>query len=109
MNGPIVIALYKPKDGKDAATRKLARGHQAMLKDLDLVGPMPATLIAADDGTILEVFQWKDQAAVEASHKSDVVQAYWQAMADVCDFGVLSDLAEAQKTFPHFQLLAFDP
>ena len=109
MNGPIVIAVYKPKDGQDAATRKFARGHQAMLKDLNLVGPMPATLIAAEDGTILEVFQWKDKAAVETSHNSDVVLAYWQDMAAVCDFGVLNDIAEAQNTFPHFQLLAFDP
>ena len=100
--GEMVIAMYRPHEGKDAELRELIARHMPALRAEGLVTDRPATLMRAGDGTYLEVFEWKPGAS-SAAHTNPAVQAVWGPMMEVADFPALGDLAEAGGRFPHFE------
>jgi quinol monooxygenase YgiN len=74
--GRIVIVGYKPKPGKAEALRSLARSHIQRLRVEGLVTPGEAIIMEVNDGTIIEVFEWKSKEAIESAHKNPAVQAH---------------------------------
>ncbi|MGH6987422.1 MAG: hypothetical protein ACRED9_11365 [Caulobacteraceae bacterium] len=97
----MVIGVYRPKAGCEAQLLELTREHVPFLRRLGLASGRPALAMRAKDGTILEVFEWKE-GGVEKAHAHPEVQALWEKYAAVCDYGKLADLAEAQSQFPSF-------
>ena len=101
--GNMVIALYRPKEGKDAELREQIRGHLPTLRRLGLATEREALLLLASDGAYLEIFEWVSVESVEAAHTHPEVAGMWEDFGKVCDFVSLSDLADAGRPFPHFQ------
>ena len=98
-----VIALYRPKPGGDDALRALVARHVAVLREQGLVTDRPVTwLRSTQDGTWLEIFEWRSGEAAQQAHENASVQAIWGAMQEVAEFISLSALAEADRPFPHF-------
>ncbi|MEO1137175.1 MAG: hypothetical protein AAFW68_11325, partial [Pseudomonadota bacterium] len=56
----------------------------------------------AADGTYVEVFTWKSQAAIDAAHENKTVLSMWDKFAAICDFVTISDVAEAKQVFSPF-------
>jgi quinol monooxygenase YgiN len=101
-----VIALYRPKSGQAEALLKLVHTHVPQLRALGLATATPATLLRSKhDGTLLEIFDWQSDAAVESAHSSPEVQALWTLFSDLCEFTTLSSLEESKLPFPHFERL----
>jgi hypothetical protein len=82
------------------------RDHQPVLRGEGLVTERPANVMRAQDGTLLEVFEWQSQAAIDAAHTNPRVLALWQRYAACCDYVTLGDLAEARAMFPGFAPVA---
>lgn len=99
MNPEIVIAMYRPHEGKDADLRALIREHIPTLRRLALITDRPAMLLQARNGTYLEIFEWKE---VRVAHDYPEVMRIWDAMELVADFVSLASLGEAPLSFPHF-------
>jgi hypothetical protein len=59
------------------------------------------------DGTILELFEWRSQEAIDAAHRNATVKELWDRFGEACDFVKLSALAEAGDLFANFA--PFDP
>ena len=97
-----VIAGYHPKPGQADALRALARTHFARLYALGLVTRQLPILMRARDGTVLEVFTWKSQAAIDAAHQHPAVLAMWNEYASVCDYVPVGRLPEAGELFSAF-------
>lgn len=103
-NSPVVvIAMYRPKDGKIAELESLVHKHFPTLKEYELTTERAPFIGRATDGTILEVFEWISNEAAQKAHDHPAVAKIWEAMAMVCEFGKLEQLSEAKKVFPHFQ------
>src|SRR6185369_9549657 len=66
--GRIVIVAYRPKPGKIEALHALAKQHVDFLRGEGLVTDRVPILMTADDGTVLEVFEWTSKAAMESAH-----------------------------------------
>jgi hypothetical protein len=99
-----VIAIYKPKPGSEAPLMNLVRTHVPRLRELGLATEMqPILLRSPKDGTLLEIFDWRDKAAVEAAHSHPEVLAMWTLFGNLCDFISLGDLEESSVPFPHFE------
>ena len=98
----IVIACYRPKAGQAAALRELMKTHVPRLHNEGLVTDRLPILMQAQDGTILEVFGWKSQAAIDAAHTNPAVLAMWQEFATVCDYVSASSVAEIGELFSQF-------
>ena len=102
MEGRIVIAVYKPKEGKAEALQQLMREHLAILKQQALVTDRNSIMMEAEDGTIIEVFEWKSKAAIENAHTDPEVLKMWGKYAKVCDYIPVAKVKEASNLFSEF-------
>ena len=98
----VVIAMYRPKEGKLRELEALVQKHFSVLKEYGLTTDKDSFIGRSSDGTILEVFEWANPEAAKKAHDHPAVAKIWEAMALVCDFGTLSQIPEAKNPFPHF-------
>ncbi len=103
--GVMVIALFRPKPGKEAQLLACTHDHLPILRAQGLATDRPSTVLRAADGTLLEIFEWVSQAAIDAAHTNPAVHALWERYAACCDYVTLGDLAEAKAMFPGFALV----
>lgn len=103
MQGVIVIVAYRPKPGKEKELLELVRNRVPTLKKEDLVTDRVPIIMRAKDGTIIEVSEWKSQAAIDAAHENPNVLAMWQKFFAVCEPVRFKTLAEAGEMFPGFE------
>jgi quinol monooxygenase YgiN len=104
--GRFVIVAYKPKPQKADRLFAVVKKHIAVLRSENLVSEKAAYVMRAADGTLVEVFEWRDPAAIEAAHKSEAVSALWGEFGEACDFVPLTSLPEAQQMFAEFDAVA---
>lgn len=108
MASEVVMALYRPHAGADEALRALIARHMPTLRRLDLLTERESVLLRAANGTYVEIFEWRDEAAARSAHDHAEVGALWDAMAEVADFVSLETLDEAKKPFTHFTPVSLD-
>jgi hypothetical protein len=100
--GRFVIVAYTPKPGKDEELLTVVRKHLLVLSAEGLVTDKPGYVMRAADGTVVEVFEWRNAAAITAAHSNPAVGALWAEFGAVCDFTPLDKLPEAQQMFAEF-------
>lgn len=100
-----VLAVYRPKEGKQAELEAEVDIHVAELRRLGLVTDFPSAVLRASDGTIIEHFEWKDQDAIDTAHQHPEVLAMWERYAACCEYVTLGDLPNASQMFPEFAYL----
>jgi quinol monooxygenase YgiN len=98
--GLLVIAACRPKPGKQNDLLQLLREHLPILRGLGLATERPATVMRAQDGTLLEVFEWASQEAIAAAHQNPEVQKLWERFADACDYVAPADVLECRHPSP---------
>jgi len=98
----IVIVAYKPKTGKNEALKQLMKTHIPILKKEGLVTERDSIIMEAADGTIVEVFEWLSEEAVQQAHKNPEVLKMWAAYFEVCEVIPLNTLNEANMMFASF-------
>jgi quinol monooxygenase YgiN len=101
--GIMVIALFRPKPRMEETLMACMREHQPVLRSEGLVTDRPAYVMRAADGTLLEVFEWRSQAAIDAAHANPRVHELWARYAACCDYVTLGELVEAKAMFPGFE------
>jgi len=103
--GRIVIAAYKPKPGKEAALKQLMKQHLPTLKKEVPVTDRESIMMEAKDGTIVEVFEWQSDEAIQQAHTNPSVLQMWQEYSEVCDYIPVGNLDEAKDLFSAFEPL----
>ena len=97
--GVIAIACYRPKPGADDDLHALMKTHLPVLRAEGLADDGPSLCGRAKNGTVVEIFTWKSQDAIDAAHKNPAVLAMWDKYAKCCDFAPLRELPEAKDLF----------
>lgn len=105
MTGIHVLAIYRPKVGKAAELEAEVVNHVPALRELGLATDTPSAVLRAHDGTIIEHFEWVDQAAIDAAHEHPTVHEIWGRFDACCTFGTLAELPNATTMFPEFEFL----
>ena len=105
MSGRIVIAGYKPKPGKEKQLEELMRTHVARLRKEGLVTDRESIVMRSEEGTILEVFEWKSNEAIEKAHSNPEVLKMWEEYAQVCDYVPATSVKEISELFSNFEPL----
>ena len=100
--GRIVISCYRPKHGQQDALRALMKTHVPTLRSVDLVTDRAPITFEAGDGTVIEVFEWKSNEAIQSAHGNPVVLKMWEAFGKVCDYIPVSLVPEASQLFSNF-------
>ena len=103
----MVIACYRPKPGKNAELRDLMRSHVERLRAENLVTARKPILMEAADGTVLEVFEWLSQDAIDAAHSNPRVQEMWAEFSAACEYIPVSQVSEAAELFSGFRPIDF--
>lgn len=98
----VVIVAYKPNAGREAALLELTRTHVPILREEGLATSREPILCVAQDGTVIEVFEW-ETGAIEKAHVNQRVLAMWKAYSDVCEIVPLKNLAETSEMFAGFR------
>lgn len=101
----LAIVAYRPRAGKEATLLELTRQHLPMLRAQGLATDRPSSVMRAADGTIVEVFEWKSQAAIDAAHANPAVAEMWKRYSEACEYVPLKDLKEAANMFASFEPL----
>lgn len=107
--GRIVVVAYRPKPGHEQALRSLALGHVGRLRREGLVSDREAVLMVAKDGTVIEIFEWKSEEAIEAAHGNAAVLAMWKEYGEVCDYIPAGKVLEMGQLFSEFTPLEPTP
>lgn len=102
---PFVIACFRPKPGKEQELLDVVRDHMPILRRHNLITDRLCYVMRALDGCIIEVFEWKSQAAIDAAHDNPDVRALWQRYEAVCDYIPLTGLPHADQMFPGFEAI----
>jgi hypothetical protein len=103
--GIFVIASYHPKPGKDSELLQVVRDHIPILRGQKLITDKPAHIMRSTSGSIIEVFEWKSQQAIDDAHKNPEVLRLWDRFHACCDYGKLKELPELNEMFPNFEPL----
>jgi hypothetical protein len=99
------IACYRPHPGREVELMELVHGQYAVLQIEGLVTERPPYLMQSNDGTIVQVFEWKSKEAKEATHENLKVREVWEQMMNIATFPPLSGLEETSKPFANFTAL----
>jgi len=105
--GIMVIASFRPREGRAAQLLQLVREHVPTLRNLGLATELTPIVMRAANGTIIEVFEWASQEAIERAHKDEIAQAMWARFAEVCEYESLANLDECKGPFAHFSSVQF--
>src|SRR5258708_29808547 len=68
--GVMIIVAYRPRPGKEQMLLELTREHVPVLRTQGLATDRPAYGMRAQDGTIVEVFEWKSKEAIGSAHEN---------------------------------------
>jgi len=101
--GSMVIACYKPRPGKEAALLELVANHMPPLRAQGLVTDRVPTVMRCKDGTVVEIFEWVSQQAIEGAHKNPAVLDLWKKFEAVCWYETPGNIPEFQNMFSHFE------
>ena len=101
--GVMVIVAYRPKPDKEAMLLQLTREHLPILRAEGLASERPSYAMRAKDRTIVEIFEWKSQAAIDSAHTNAAVGKMWGRYAEACEIVPLKDLKEASDMFASFE------
>jgi quinol monooxygenase YgiN len=102
-SGSIVVACYKPKPGCEAALLELVHEHLPPLRAEGLVTERKPIVMRAADGTIIEVFEWVSQKAIEGAHTNPAVLALWAKFEALCTYEKPAKLDEFKTLFAHLE------
>jgi len=101
--GRMVIACYRPKAGRESELRALMETHVTRLRAEGLATDRTPIQMEAKDGTVLEVFEWRSKAAIEAAHTNPRVLEMWSDYAEVCDYAPVNTVEETSDLFAEFE------
>jgi quinol monooxygenase YgiN len=99
MPGCVVVAVYKPRPGKEAELAALVRDHVPDLRAAGLVTDRAPIAAVASDGTIVEVFEWISEAVIATAHQHPVVQAMWAKFEACCWYETPANVPDLQRMF----------
>ena len=101
--GRFVIVAYKPKPGKESELLQLMKSHVPILRGQGLATEVPAYLMRAQDGTVVEVFEWVSAEAIAMAHTNPVVLEMWAQYDEACTYEALTTLEECHQMFADFE------
>ena len=101
--GTVVLVAYKPKAGKGDELKELTKTHVPRLRQQGLATDREAIIMEASDGTIVEVFEWLSDEAIQQAHSNAEVLKMWVEYNEVCDYVPLNTLDETAMMFAAFK------
>jgi quinol monooxygenase YgiN len=104
--GKIVIAAFRPKPGKEDELLHVMVKRLPLMRRLGLATDRTNITMRAADGTILDISEWVDTAAIDRAHELPEVHELWRQYGTCCDYVKLDQLAECHLDFATFDAVS---
>lgn len=101
--GLVVICSFQPKPGKQKELLDLLNDHVPTLRMLGFASGYPRSTLIAENGNVIEIFEWESEEASRKAHEHPEVQKIWNAIGAIAEAVPLSSMKEAQKPFASFK------
>ena len=101
--GIAVIACFKPKPGKEELLLEVIKEHLPILRKEGLVTDKDSYAMKSEHGSIIEVFEWKSEEAIENAHKNKSVLELWKKFEEACTYIPIGNIEEAKHIFSNFE------
>ena len=101
--GILVICSYRPHPGHEDEALMLVKAHVPLLRQHALITERAVVQGTTKDGEIVEIFEWESLEKSRGAPAIAEIGAHWKAMSAVMDFVPLSQIAETQHAFAHFE------
>jgi hypothetical protein len=105
--GRITIAIYRPKPGNEKQLMELVKVHLSVLQKENLATDRKPMVMRAEDGCIIEVFEWKSAEAIQNAHANPEVQKLWAEFNAVCNYQIPVTVKEFNNLFSEFEPIDF--
>lgn len=105
--GVIVIACFKPKDGKNDLLLETVKEHLPVLRQEGLITEREGIIMSSKDGSIIEVFEWKSEESINKAHTNESVLKLWKKFEEASEYIPLGNLEEVKNMFPGFKPVNF--
>ncbi len=79
--------------------------HWSRLNAEGLVSDRKPILMQASDKTMIEVFGWQSQEAIDSAHSNPEVLKMWDEFAQVCEYIPIQGVPESEELFSAFKPL----
>lgn len=99
----IVVVGYEPKSGRERELDALIGQHMPILRAEGLVTERKPIIMRSDNGTVIEIFEWRSKEAIESAHSNVTILDMWQKFAAVCNYVPVSQLHEMSEIFSEFK------
>lgn len=103
-----VIAAFKPLPGKEDELIECLAIRLPLLRRLGLATDRSNITMRSADGTIIDVSEWVDDAAIAAAHETPEVIDLWKRFEACSDYRRLSSLSETQHDFATFEAVELE-
>ncbi|HEY4232277.1 MAG TPA: hypothetical protein VGM76_02530 [Lacipirellulaceae bacterium] len=104
--GRISVVAFRPKPGKEAELKRVLATRLPLLRRLGLSTDRTNITMRAAAGTLVDVSEWTDDAAIERAHSNPEVLELWRQFDACCDYVKLDTLAEVHHDFATFDAIA---
>ena len=101
--GQIVLAAFKPKPGKQEELMRVIADRLPLLRRLGLATDRENITMRASNGTIIDVSEWRDEAAIKLAHNTPEVLNLWQRFEACSEYVKLESLDEIHHDFATFE------
>jgi hypothetical protein len=91
-----------PSRGNSPLLLELTKEHLGILRGQHLATARSSYAMQANDGTVIEVFEWKSKEAIAAAHTNPVVLKMWERYAEACEIIPLASVKECGDMFAGF-------
>lgn len=103
--GVQVVVVYSPKPGGEIALENEVASHVPTLRRLGLATETMSLALRAEDGSIVEHFEWTGREAMSQAHDHPEVQEMWGRFEACCSYAPLAELPNARDLFAEFDLV----
>ena len=102
----LVLAAYRPRDGREEELVRLLHEDVATLRRRGHATSRRAPLIRTERGELLVVLEWSSEHAVGDAHEDAEVLALWRRKDELADYIGPGELAGADVPFARWTVLA---
>ncbi|MCZ7585364.1 MAG: hypothetical protein M5R36_19620 [Deltaproteobacteria bacterium] len=104
--GVVCMAAYRPHENMEREFLQVLGRHVPVLREEGYVTLRPPLFLkSAEDGAVIEIFEWATESASSEAHGNPKVKELWDEMKAKADFVTLADLKLSAEMFPHLEPL----
>ncbi|MBL7878115.1 MAG: hypothetical protein JNL53_20785 [Cyclobacteriaceae bacterium] len=106
--GRIFLIIYKPHKGKEQELLSTVKSGYAPMISGGYVTDRAPILMRATNGSLLLIFEWKQQDSQDKAQADPAIQEQWMRVSKLSEFEKPESLKEFRDVFPEFESIPWE-